>query len=117
VAGGRYAMPFDYMGIAVDAQQFDDLAKWEPVYRRHLREWGLDSGEPIGTLIVIRSAEELASVARAHPDSDFFLPIKYRAAVEGAAPHELAGVSADYFLLLSREAWARPAPPAWGCRL
>jgi hypothetical protein len=117
VAGGRYAMPFGSMGIAMDSQQFDNLAKWETVYRRNLREWGLDSSEPIGTLIVVQSAEELAGVARAHPASDFFLPLKYRAAVAGVAPQELIGVSTDYFLLLSRETWPRPAPPAWRCRL
>jgi len=117
VTGGKYAMPFDYLGIAMDADQFDDLAKWEPVYRQHLREWGLNSSEPIGTLIVAHSAGELANVVRAHPASDFFLPMKYRAAVEGAAPQELVGVSVDYFLLLSREVRARQAPQAWGCRL
>jgi len=116
-AGGSYAMPFDFIGIAVDAQQWNELAKWEPVFRRHLREWGLNSGEPIATLIVIRSTEELAAVVRAHPGSDFFLPFQYRAAVEGASPHELVWASADYFLLLSRKTLARPAPPAWGCRL
>jgi hypothetical protein len=117
MAGGRYAMPFDYMGIAVDAQQWNDLAKWEPVYRRHLREWGCNSGEPIATLIVIRSAQELASVVLAHPASDFLLPLKYRAAVESVAPQESVGVSTDYFFLLSREVRARHSPPAWGCRL
>jgi 4-amino-4-deoxy-L-arabinose transferase-like glycosyltransferase len=117
VAGGKYAMPFDYMGIAIAAQQFDDLAKWEPSYRRHLREWGLDSSEPIGTLIVVQSTEELAAVVRAHPASDFFLPAKYHAAMEGLAPQELVGGSSDYFLLLSREHLVRPSPPAWACRL
>jgi len=117
MASGSYAMPWNYLGIAVDAQQWNDLAKWEPVYRRHLREWGCNSGEPIGTLIVIRDTEELASVVRAHPASDFFLPLKYRAAISSAAPHESVEVSPDYFLLLSREARTRASPPAWGCRL
>jgi hypothetical protein len=116
VAGSRYAMPFDYMGISLDARQFDDLAQWEPLFRRHLREWGRNSGEPIGTLVLVRSLDELADVVRAHPASDFFLPVEYRASLESAA-HETVAASAEYFLLLSRQPRARQTPPAWGCRL
>jgi hypothetical protein len=115
--GGRYAMPFDYMGIAIGAQQFDDLTRWEPMYRQHLREWGLDSSEPIGTLITVRSSEDLANIVRTHPASDFFLPGMYRAAVKNISPHELVGASADYFLLLSRGPRPRQKPAAWGCRM
>jgi hypothetical protein len=85
VAGGQYGMNFDRMGIILTAAQFDGLAQWEPVFRQRLREWGLDSGEPIGTLILAGSPEELARMIRAHPSSDFLLPQQYRAAVEAAA--------------------------------
>jgi len=59
--------------------------EWEPVFRQRLREWGLDSGEPIGTLILAGSPEELAWMIRTHPASDFLLPQPYRAAVEPTA--------------------------------
>src|SRR5205823_6646139 len=96
VAGGgsksRYAMPFEEMGLVLSAEQFNDLAKWEPVFRRRLREWGLEapatgsaSEEPIGTVVAARSAEELAAIVRAHPASDFFVPQRYLAIVEPAA--------------------------------
>jgi hypothetical protein len=113
----NYAMPFDDMGIAVPASRFNDLAKWEPLYRQHLREWGLDTGEPIATLIEARSVEELASMVQAHPGSDFLLPVKYRPALEGVTPQELVGASNDYFFLLSRNSQPRQTPPAWSCLL
>ena len=119
LAGGRYGMDFAGMGIIVTAAQFDGLDQWEPVFRRRLREWGLDSGEPIGTLILAGSPEELAGMIRAHPASDFLLPQQYRAAMEAAAPatHQLVEAGANQFFLLSREARPRAAPPGWSCRM
>jgi hypothetical protein len=119
LAGGQYAMNFADMGIVLTAAQFDALDQWEPVFRQRLREWGLDSGEPIGTLILAASPEELARTIRAHPASDFLLPQQYRAAVEAAAlaTHQLVEAGADHFFLLSREARPRAAPPAWSCGL
>jgi hypothetical protein len=119
VGGGRYGMDFDRMGIVLTAEQFDGLAQWEPVFRQRLREWGLDSGEPIGTLILAGSPEELARMIRAHPSSDFLLPQQYRAAVEAAAEpaHRLAEAAGNHFFLLSREARPRAAPPAWSCQM
>jgi hypothetical protein len=119
LAGGQYGMNFGDMGIVLTAAQFDALDQFEPVFRRRLREWGLDSGEPIGTLILAGSPEELARMIRAHPASDFLLPQQYRAAVEPAAQpaHQLVEAAGGHFFLLSREARPRAAPPAWSCGL
>jgi hypothetical protein len=119
LAGGQYAMNFDRLGIILTAAQFDGLAPWEPVFRQRLREWRLDSGEPIGTLILAGSPEELAGMIRAHPASDFLLPQQYRAAVEAVAEQTHARVEAagGRLFLLSREARPRAAPPAWSCGL
>jgi hypothetical protein len=112
-------MDFARMGIILTAAQFDAIDQWEPVFRQRLREWGLDSGEPIGTLILAASPEELARTIRAHPSSDFLLSQQYRAAVEPAAEpaHRLVEASGNHFFLLSRAARPRAAPPAWSCRM
>ena len=119
LAGGQYGMDFAGMGIILTAAQFDGLGRWEPVFRQRLREWGLDSGEPIGTLILAGSPEELARTIRAHPASDFLLLKQYRAAVEAAAAetHQLVEAGENHFFLLSKEGRPRAAPPAWSCRL
>jgi hypothetical protein len=107
------------MGIILTAAQFDALDQWEPVFHQRLREWGLDSGEPIGTLILAGSPEELAQTIRAHPASDFLVPRQYRAAVEATAQatHQLVEAGENHLFLLSKEALPRAAPPAWSCGL
>jgi hypothetical protein len=115
---GDYGMDFSSMGIILDAQQFADLDHWTPIFRQRLREWDLDSGEPIGTVVFDRSMEEVAMLIRARPDSDFLLPERYRAAVaaSAAASHDLVTVSPERFLLLARH--ALPAAGGnWSCRL
>ena len=116
-SGGAHAMPFDYPGIVVGADEFGEPARMQALYGDRLSEWGLDSREPFATLIVVRSLGELGDLIRAHPASDFFLPFKYRAAVQAATPQELIVASPDYFLLLSRRPLPRATPAAWGCRL
>ena len=113
---GPYAMPFAEMGITVTVDQFNDLARYTPAFRARLREWGLDSGAPIASLIAARTAADLAALVRAHPESDFLISAAYRNAVE-SAPQELIGAAADYLLLLSRTSVERTSPPAWSCRM
>jgi hypothetical protein len=113
---GPYNMPFAEMGITVTVDQFNNLARYTPAFRTHLREWGLDTSAPIATLITARSAADLTALVRAHPESDFLIPGAYRNAVE-SAPQEVIGTGADYLLLLSRTPLPRPSPPAWSCRM
>lgn len=110
---GPYAMPFAEMGIALTAAQFNDLPRLEPAFRDRLRAWGLDSSEPLGSLILAPTADDLGAVIRAHPASDFFLPERFRGAASDT--HTLADVG-DHFFLLSRQSQSRPTG-ARPCRL
>jgi 4-amino-4-deoxy-L-arabinose transferase-like glycosyltransferase len=113
---GPYSMPFEELGITVTVDQFNHLARYTPAFRNRLREWGLDSGAPIATLITAHGAADLTALVRAHPESDFLISAFYRNAVE-SAPQELIGVAAEYLLLLSRTPIERASPPAWSCRM
>jgi hypothetical protein len=118
VNGGNYGMPFDYMGVVLTAAQFDDQARWHPVFRQHLSEWGIDSEESIGTLITAASGAELGQVIRAHPDSDFLVPERYRKNVEEAARADHEVVEAPgHLLLLARQGKAQAGAAVWSCRL
>ncbi len=113
--GGPYGMPFGEMGIILSAAQFNDLPRWEPVFRQRLREWGLDSAEPIGTLILAQSVDELAQVIQAHPESDFFLPRSYHSPAQFTHQTIDAG---DHVFLFSRQGYPHQAiQPAWPCGL
>jgi hypothetical protein len=104
------------MGIEVTVEQFNDMARYTPAFRARLREWGLDSGAPIATLITARTEAELAALVRAHPESDFLITGAYRDAVK-SAPQEPINATADYVLLLSRTPVGRASAPAWSCRM
>jgi hypothetical protein len=113
---GPYGMDFAYMGLILDAAQYDDPARWLPVFRRHLREWGMATTRPIGTMIVGATVEDLARNIRNHPATDFFVPERYRDAVaqSAALAHDVVPMSPARFFLLARE--TRPAaPPKWSC--
>ncbi len=118
-ASNPYAMPFDQMGIVLTAAQFDNLPALEPMFRDRLRQWGLNSSEPLGTLIAAATPGELAGIIRSHPSSDFLLPDRYRAAVEAAAraSHEVIEQS-GHLILLSRASSPGTSPEApWTCRM
>ncbi len=113
---GPFTQHFEEMGIMVTVDQFNHLARYTPAFRDRLREWGLDSGAPIATLITAHGAADLTALVRAHPESDFLISAAYRNAVE-SAPQELIGAAADYLLLLSRTPVERASPPSWSCRM
>ncbi len=114
-AEGPYAMSFARMGIVVTAAQFDDLDKWRPVFRQRLRQWGLDSGDPIATLILAETPTDFAAMVRTHPDSDFLFPDRLRATVGASAAHVLVDAEPAHFLLLSRKSRQRTGPLPWSC--
>ena len=119
LSAGQLTMDFPSMGIAVSAAQFNDFAKWRPGFRAALRQWGIDSDEPLARLIVASTPAELMGMIRAHPRIDFFVPNRYRAAAEAAnyAGRQVTEAPPDSFLLLAPEALPRAAPPAWPCHL
>ena len=104
------------MDITVTVDQFNHLARYTPAFRDRLRQWGLDSGAPIATLITAHGAADLTALVRAHPESDFLISAFYRKAVE-SAPQEIISAAPDYLLLLSRTPVARASPPGWSCRM
>ncbi|HEV2445350.1 MAG TPA: glycosyltransferase family 39 protein, partial [Candidatus Sulfopaludibacter sp.] len=102
---GPYVMSFARLGIVLTAAQFNDLEKWTPVFRDRLRQAGLDSGAPIGTLVMAQSPADFAAMVHAHPASDFLLPNRYRQEVAPAADatHLFRSAAPGHFLLLSRD--------------
>jgi hypothetical protein len=96
------------MGILVGADEFARMEQLRPQWRARLREWGLDSEEPIATAVVARSREEVAGMIAAHPESDFLLPESYRGAAGGHTPGNSAG---GFFVALAPSVGGRSAAP------
>jgi 4-amino-4-deoxy-L-arabinose transferase-like glycosyltransferase len=110
----EYSLDFAGMGIVLPAADFEDVKAAEGRSLRRLREWGLDSTAPVGTVILAHSKEELREVMRAHPGSDFLLPEEFAALV--GSEHEVGERWKGRVLILSREEKGRVRNVA-GCRM
>ena len=63
------------LGIMLTEDQFERLPQLEPTYRARLRDWGLDSSEPIGTAILGSSDDALVRLVKARPESDYYVTL------------------------------------------
>ena len=108
----RYAPYYVDLGITVPAAVFDDLDRWEPVFRSRLRAWGLNSDEPIATSIVAGNNADVVLILQSHPESDFYLPTNLQPAILAAAPstHTIVPASANRFFLLANRSTSRVRP-------
>ena len=111
----RYAPHYGTLGITVSAAQFNQLERWEPEFRAGLREWGLDSGEPIATSIYVESAEDVLRMIATHSGSDFYLPKELLGPVEAASDgtHRIYPLSNGRFFLLARNSERFAGPRVW----
>jgi hypothetical protein len=99
-----YGLDFRHLGISVTAAQFAQLDQWRSLFRERLRAFHLNSEEPIATVIVVPSVDELVKMIAASPRSDFLLPASLRGAVEPRTEtsHRMLPASPQRFLLLAR---------------
>lgn len=99
-----YGLDFRHLGINVSASQFVDLDRWRPLFHRRLREWNLNSDEPVATVIVVRSLTELSGLIAASPRRDFLLPASLQAELQitSLTSHRPLPASSAHVLLLSR---------------
>ena len=101
-----------YLGIVQDAASHPDAA----LYAARLREWGLDSLEPLGTAISGRTIEDLVALVLAHPESDFLVSPVIAIRLGGSQAQETRLSNGECVLLQSRV--SRPIAPArWTCRM
>ena len=117
----KYAPHYSYLGIVVTAQQFLQMNGARGMFLERLKDWGVDSDEPLATAIVVRSDAEIADLVRASPLSDFLVPD----AVGGQLPpdvlseHSVVGSGGEWFLLARRPPPDPPRspfaerPPTW----
>ena len=71
-----------------------------PVFERRLADFGLPSTQPVGTVILARSAEEARALIAGHPESDFSAPTALRGVQD--AGHVAWNETASRFFLLAR---------------
>ena len=78
----RLPLDLEYLGILITAPDFSRLPQLRPEFERRLREFDLNSGQPIATTILARDQDEIAALIRQHPEADFFVNRELRLSSE-----------------------------------
>jgi 4-amino-4-deoxy-L-arabinose transferase-like glycosyltransferase len=97
---GAAGIDFHHLGITVTVPEFAHLHQRLPVYRERLREMDLDTTEPVATVIVARSEDEMRALIAGHPQADFFVPPAW--AGFGARTHTAWRAAGERVFLLAR---------------
>jgi hypothetical protein len=100
------ALDLPYLGILITAQEFARLPEMRPEFERRLREWGLDSGDPIATTILAPTEDSVGPLIRDHPDSDFFVPAAW--ILRDQSVHQVLPMRGQRAFLLARKMIHRP---------
>ncbi len=79
----KFPLDYEYLGISVTEPDFERMAELKPIFAQRLREWNLDSQEPIATVILARSEAEMEALITSHPESDFYVPPEWAARDRG----------------------------------
>ena len=101
------------LGIIVSASDFETLEERTPAFRKKLQDMGLDSPEPIGTVIVVSNENEIDNMIQSHPEIDFLVPTNFLKP-EINRNHLVSVVSAKHTLLAARNP---KSPPRRKCGL
>lgn len=96
----RPGVDFHDLGITVTVPEFAELPQQLPIYRQRLREMNLDSTEPVATVIVARTEEEMRALIAGHAEADFFVPAAW--AGFGAGTHQEQPAEGARVFLLAR---------------
>ncbi len=97
---GDDPLDFRYMGVTVSLEQFQNLEQERPALLSHLREYDLDSQDPIATVILLGSRQDAEDLIASHPTTDFYLPRSW----VGSPPvsHRLLDATDSRVFLLGR---------------
>ena len=112
----RVVPHYSYLGITVRLDQFEHLDRFRPMYAARLKDWGLDSTEPLATSIVSTTQDGLLRLLRASPRADFYLPARDLPVVEPIiqATHRKTLLANGRVLLIALHAPGRiPAARKW----
>jgi hypothetical protein len=116
----RSAPHYAPLGITVTTDQFLELDRWLPIFLRRLREWGNDSAQPVATVIIARSEQDVVKIVEALPGTDFYLPSKLLPLMPGEAmsAHTVVTPSGERCFLLAKsrvqhDVARLPAPCSW----
>jgi hypothetical protein len=103
------------LGIMLTEAEFERLSELEPTYASRLRNWGLDSTEPIGTAILGSSDDALVRLVKARPGSDYYVSLPELQLLERdeviRRTHSVRQLPYGRAFLLANDTGSRPVTP------
>ena len=70
----KLPLDFEEIGITVTTDQFLQLDRYRPEFEQRLAGWGLPSGQPIATVVLAGSVDDVRRIVASRPGSDFSIP-------------------------------------------
>lgn len=117
IARGPYGMPFRELGLALGVDDYLHLATARQRYAGKLREWGVSSTAPVGTVIDAGSVKQLESLIRGASDTDFLVPDRYLQEISDPARAYVPAARGFGFLLSNRRGARTEPHTSWTCRM
>ena len=103
------------LGIMLTEAEFERVPELESTYASRLRNWGLDSTEPIGTAILGSSDDTLVRLVKARPGSDYYVTMPELQLLERdeviRRTHSVRELPHGRAFLLSNDTGSRPVTP------
>jgi hypothetical protein len=111
----KFIPHYVHLGIMLTEDEFERLPQLEPTYASRLRDWGLDSSEPIGTAILGQSDDALVRLVKARPGSDYYVTLPELQLLERDESirhtHTVRELPYGRAFLLAQTTGSRPAAP------
>ena len=120
LTGTNPPMDWRRLGVVVTREQFDERAKWWPIFGSRLAAMGMDLNEadgydPRGTAVVMEDEKSASAMIKDHPELDFFVPRAF--ALHPGEHYRAAGTAERLFLFSRMEAKQRDRRARWNCRV
>lgn len=111
----KFIPHYVHLGIMLTEAEFERLPELESTYAARLRDWGLNSTEPIGTAILGSSDDALVRLVKARPGSDYYVTMPELQLLERdesiRRTHSVRELPYGRAFLLADSAGARPVTP------
>jgi hypothetical protein len=114
------AIDWRALGVVVTQEEFDDQAKWWPIYQIRLAGIGLDLDgvewrDPRGTVVLIRDESAAADFISSHPELDFLVPKAF--ARDPGKHYEALSTGEREFLISTTVSEHTSEAPPWSCQV
>jgi len=109
----RDILDFEHLGISMRIDEFLAPEQWDQVYGPRLRAMDTPSLDPLATVLLADSRQDLERLILASPGRDFLVPNRL---LPASSPHQVVPAGPAHSFLLARQTGPR-RQVSWPCRM